>query len=469
MTAEVVATPQAEEETARARRRWRRASATSASSLVARFASFGAFALLVPITLPYLGAERYGVWMILLSVVALIGITNLGMGAALITIIARTDAARDDTAAGRYVSTAVALFTTIALGLGVIALITFPIIPWSRVFNVAHGPLSTEAGLATTAVFIIYLLNIPAGIVTQIRQGFQEGYANAWWGIAASGVTVAAVAIAVAGGAGLVTLAAAAAIFPLAANAANWSLLVRKRPRLRPRFQNVMRNEARELVRSGGLFFVLQVAIVVGFSSDNLVAAQVLGAKAVTDYSIPSHLALGVISLITVLVSPLWPAYAEALARNDTAWAVRTLRRSLPIVAGLATLGAVVFVAAGKLIVREWSRGEVDPGWLLLIGLGLWIILGSTGNALSYFLNAAHVVRLQVVCASLMALANIILSVFLTRQIGVAGLIWGTVISYTIFVVIPFSFAVPRLLRRFELGVACRRRVNTDPPSPAEF
>ena len=112
-----------EEDGERGRRRLRRAAVTSASSLVARFASFGAFALLVPITLPYLGAERYGVWMTLLSLVALIGITDFGMGNALVSIIARADAERDDNAAGRYVSTAVALSTVIALVLGAIALV----------------------------------------------------------------------------------------------------------------------------------------------------------------------------------------------------------------------------------------------------------------------------------------------------------------------------------------------------------
>jgi len=117
VAAEIVVIGKVEDGEARARRRVRRAAATSASSLVARFASFGAFALLVPITLPYLGAERYGVWMTLLSLVALVGITDLGMGNALVTIIARADADRDDTTAGRYVSTAIALFTVIALGL----------------------------------------------------------------------------------------------------------------------------------------------------------------------------------------------------------------------------------------------------------------------------------------------------------------------------------------------------------------
>jgi O-antigen/teichoic acid export membrane protein len=113
-----------------------------------------------------------------------------------------------------------------------------------------------------------------------------------------------------------------------------------------------------------------------------------------------------------------------------------------------AVVGAVVFVSFGGSIVRAWSRGEVTPSRGLLAGLGLWLLLGSAGSALAMFLNAAHVVRLQVICASAMALANIALSIFLTRRIGVAGLIWGTVISYTAFVVVPYAVLVPRLVVR---------------------
>ena len=49
-----------------------------------------------------------------------------------------------------------------------------------------------------------------------------------------------------------------------------------------------------------------------------------------------------------------------------------------------------------------------------------------------------------------MAVANILLSIALARRIGVSGLIWGTVISYSAFVVVPYAFLVPRLVQRMQ-------------------
>ncbi|MEP7224920.1 MAG: hypothetical protein ABI783_08175 [Actinomycetota bacterium] len=402
----------------------------------------------MPLTVPYLGTERYGIWMTLLSLVALLEITNLGMGNALITLIARTDATADEEEAGRYVSTAVVLFGTIAISLGLVGAAVLPFVPWNSLFNVPAGVLADEGGRAAVALLIVFLLTIPVGVVGQIRLGYQEGYVTAWLDATASVLGVVGVATGIAVGAGLPWLVAAAAAAPLATGLANWVLLVRARPVLRPLVRRADRRHARVLLRSGGLYFVLQLAIVVGYSADNFVAAQVLGPAAVTQYAVPSRLALAGVALIFVLVLPLWPAYAEALARGDIAWVLRILRRSLIATSTAALAGAVVFVSFGGPIVDAWSRGEVHAGWGLLVGLGLWLVLGSVGNALAMFLNAARIVRMQVICASLMAAANIALSIVLAKKIGVAGLIWGTVISYTFFVVVPYAVIVPRLLVR---------------------
>ena len=445
----------------RGRRRYRRAAATSAASLVARGANLASFLLIVPLTIRYLGSVRYGVWMTALSIVGFLGLTNLGMGNALITLIARTDAADDERDAGRYVSTAVFLFAAISLILGVVAIATFPIIPWGEVFNVPAGSLSSDAGRVAAVVVGVYLVGIPIGLVAQIRLGYQEGYVTAWWDSAGSVLAVAAIAIAVAVGASLPVLVAAAAAAPLIGSIANFGLLVRKRPTLRPRLSSAERRHANVLLRSGSLFFFLQLALVIGFSTDNFVAAQVLGPSAVTQYAVPRGLAFAGIGFLTVFLAPLWPAYAEALARNDRGWVLRTLRRSIILSTVVATAGAMVFLLAGRLLIKLWSRGAVVPSRGLLLGFAIWIVLASAGTALAMFLNAAHIVKLQVVCSSLMAIANITLSIFLAKKIGVAGIIWGSVISYSAFIVLPYTVLVPRALRRIGLTRAEKQRAES--------
>jgi O-antigen/teichoic acid export membrane protein len=432
----------------RGRKRIRRVVATSGSALVARGVRFASVLVLVPLTVPYLGAQRYGIWMTLLSLVAMLGMMNLGVSSALVTLIARAQAAGDQEEAGRYISTATVLFAAVAVALGIVATLALPLVSWEAVFNLPAGPLVDEGGRAALILVIVFLVAFPAGAVAQIRLGLQEGYVTAWFDAVGSAVGVAGVALAVALGAGLPWLVAAAAAAPLVAALANWTLLVRSRPALKPRVRRADRRYVGVLLRRGALFFGLQLMFVVGFSSDNFVAAQILGPAAVTQYAVPSSLLLAGLSLVSAVQLPLWGAYADALAVRDARWVLRTLRRSLILTGGVACLGGVAFVAAGGWFVEVWSRGEVVPGTSLLLGLGLWLILASLGITLGMLLNAAHAVRIQLICGGLMAAANITLSILLARRIGVAGLIWGTVVSYATFVLIPYAFLVPRLLDR---------------------
>jgi len=89
---------------------------------------------------------------------------------------------------------------------------------------------------------------------------------------------------------------------------------------------------------------------------------------------------------------------------------------------------------------------------MLLMGLGIWAILSSMGNAVAMFLNGANVVRFQVICASLMCITSILGKIFLAKTIGIAGIIWATVIAYTLFTVIPCLYMIPKLLFRLNAG-----------------
>jgi O-antigen/teichoic acid export membrane protein len=49
-------------------------------------------------------------------------------------------------------------------------------------------------------------------------------------------------------------------------------------------------SSANKILKLGLLFFVLQCAVAAGYTSDNLVIAQVLGAAAVAAYAVPEKL-----------------------------------------------------------------------------------------------------------------------------------------------------------------------------------
>ncbi len=83
---------------------------------------------------------------------------------------------------------------------------------------------------------------------------------------------------------------------------------------------------------------------------------------------------------------------------------------------------------------------------MLLAGLGLWSVIYSISVALAMVLNAYNVVKFQVVCATTMAITNIVLSIYLVGLIGLPGAVFGSIAAHVIFVLIPYSVYVRRLL-----------------------
>jgi len=79
----------------RSNERFRRASLSAATSAGAKGIALFTTAVSVPLTLGYLGSERFGVWMTLSALIALLGFTDLGIGNSLLNSVAHA-AGRDD-------------------------------------------------------------------------------------------------------------------------------------------------------------------------------------------------------------------------------------------------------------------------------------------------------------------------------------------------------------------------------------
>jgi O-antigen/teichoic acid export membrane protein len=217
-----------------------------------------------------------------------------------------------------------------------------------------------------------------------------------------------------------------------------------RRPWLKPMLRSANPQIIRSLMKLGWLFFVLQLASTLAYSIDNLVITQVISPEAVTHYAIPAQLFKLSTAFIALLSLPLWPAYGEALARGDGQWVRQTFRRSLNLIFLLSVVSVIVLIMLAPTILRIWVGRTSETPIDLLIALAIWSVIMNMASATSILLNSASVIRFQVYCASTMAVANLALSVFLTHQWGISGVVWGSIISFLIFVIVPYTVYLPR-------------------------
>jgi O-antigen/teichoic acid export membrane protein len=416
------------------------------ASAAAQGASMLTMLISVPLMLRYLGAERYGLWLTISSIIAMLSFADLGMGNGLLNLLSEANGKDDRQAAKRYVSSAFFMLLAVTILLGIIWLAIFPLIHWKSVFNVMSPKAIEEAGPAL-AVFVGFsLLNIPLGIIQRIQMGYQEGFFNSFWQVCGSLLGLGGLFLAISLRGELPWLVVAMMGAPFLMTGVNgFVLFINKRPWLLPKWQAFNIDAAQRVIKTGFLFLVLQVAIALGYQSANVVIAQFLGADQVTTYAVPMKLFMLSPMVVSFILMPLWPAYGEAKARGDLAWVRKTFKRSILLAFAVNIPAAIGLVIFGDRLLHIWAGPDLNPPFNLLLGFGLWTALTSLSSPYAMLLNGFNVVGFQAVISVLMSIIGLTMSIVLTPRLGVAGPIYGTLAAQILCITIPSIFYVKRM------------------------
>jgi O-antigen/teichoic acid export membrane protein len=237
---------------------------------------------------------------------------------------------------------------------------------------------------------------------------------------------------------------------PVAGLAINAIVLFFRRQWLRPSWSACSLETSGHILHMGILFFILQVAMAIGYQSDNLVLAHILGPKSVTQYTIPQRLFQFIPTFIGFFMLALWPAYSEAAARRDARWIMKTYRWSMRLNLAIGVPLALLLFYAAPTMVDYWVGGEVHPSKLLLIALVGFCLTNTIVGPISALLNGLHVLRFQAVTWSVMAAMNLAISILLTKQIGLSGVAFGSMIAQLLCIIVPSILYIPRCFRRLQ-------------------
>lgn len=410
--------------------RTRRASLASITSVVAKCIAIISSLVTVPLTLGYLGPERYGVWMSMLSVIAMLTFADLGIGNGIMNNVSSALGRQDDQDIRRTLASGIAMLVAVAIVGLVGALVAYPAIDWMRIFNVQSAAAAEDVGAGMIALLIVFSVSIPVGGIQRAQLGLQEGFQNNLWQCVGSILSLGAVLAVVHFRLGLPWLVVAYTGVPLLAQVASGADLLRRRPSVWPSAADVESRRVLELARTGSAFFLLQLGTAVAYASDNLVVAHQLSVREVTDFSVYQKLFSVVPLIMGMALLPLWPAYGEALARKDSRWIRTTLRNATIMSFAGAALLVGLLSAFAERIIAWWVGPEVDRVPWLSFGFALWVIVDCTGKSVAMFLNGMSILWTQLMIVAAFVPLCFALKFWLAGVLGSAGVPIGVAIAY---------------------------------------
>ncbi|MFC0509175.1 lipopolysaccharide biosynthesis protein [Micromonospora costi] len=414
--------------------------------------------LLIPIMLSYLGPERYGLWTAVLALAGMAAFADLGLGNGLMTKLARCYSTGDTVSARGYVSSSYWLLVPMSLGACGLLWLLGSTIPWSSLLGLPSTASGSEARGMVLICLSAFVLNIPLSLVTRVQYAYQQVAVSNLWQTAGNVVALPLVLTAVWAELSPVTVVAATVVGPLIANAANsvW-LYTSRMPEIRPRFGQLEPEVMRDLLRLGGLFFLLTVVISAANSADNLIIAHTRGLHAVTEYAVPAKVLAQVGMLVSLVNVPLWPANGEALNKGDLVWVRRTVRRMTLISAAVATVPAVIFVSVGEQIFAAWLPGPLGGDRWLLAGLAAWWILLAGIGPRFMVQNAAGLVRPQLIGWAAFLAISVVLKWYGSEKWGVVAVPFIAVGVYLVTVLPAALYGYRAALRTSAHGTESAR------------
>lgn len=452
-----------------ARLRNSRAALTALSSIGAK-GLIGIISLLsIRLTLNYLGPERFGLWMTIASLQTVFSFTDFGLGNGVLHTVSEAYGRGDYAQISRAIRSALVAQIAIASALLSIFWSCFHNIGWAALFHV-RGTNAAEEAAPTIGIFVsIFFIRSIIQVVQQAQFGLQAGYiANAWTAfgnlMAITGLYFCAYKHA-----GVPVLCLTVSGLPVVSGLLNitWWLTTRLPPLPKeltafhrshwPAYYSLLRS----MLKTGLLFFLLQLTAQLNFGIDPLIVNQVVGSAAVSTLAIVQK-PFDLLSIfILLLLQPLWPAYREAITTGDIPWVRNTFRRAMIASLCLATAFATLMALEGKYLIQIWVGSRVNVPELLIYAYCAAHLFSASQSPLAFFFNGLGKIRFQLFLAIPVIVISILLKVLLTPRLGLFA-IPATTVFVGITIMLPAQISYVRLLFK-EL-----RRLHPGAPSVSQ-
>lgn len=408
--------------------------ATAGASYLGRFGSGIAVLVTLPMARRTLDPELFGVWMMLSALLSFMAFADLGIGNGVLNKTTQAKASGDALQLRRVLTSGYVCTGLVGVALYLIWLV------WSHLSAeptrvAGHiNPVHRAEVLQALGIFAAILaVNIPASLIQRVQLGMQQGY---WTGISqfvSALLLLVAVPLALSSGGGLTALVLATLGIQALVNIANAVIWLYRSGMFRGSWSDTLHVDTMlGLLRTGGLFFVLQMAAAFAFQSDSIVITQTLGQHAYGDFAVVQRLFLFVSTILNAAMLGLWPAFGDAIARNNTDWAVRVLKRTMIGAAAVSLVATLALSAVMPWMMTHWLHVSWTPTWGLLAALSTWTIIDAVTAATAAFMNGANMLRVQVIFALVMSGTAFGFKWILTPMLGATGSVLATILAYSI-------------------------------------
>ena len=407
-----------------------------------------------PLSLDYLGSEKFGIFLILLSIVDWFLNFDIGISKGLRNKFGESIANNDDEEAVRYVSTAYFALGAIISVTTIVFLILNFTLPWASWLNIPLE-LVDEVQLLGAIIIIAFGIQFIASNIYEIFYALQKmAYVEFFSLLTKASFLIFIIIIPFIVPDSLLLFGAAKSLtFALVPLIVGLYFFKRKFKQYRPYLKYVRLDYFKDLFSLGYKFFLIKIAMLIIHQTNNILIGSFVSLEGVPQYEAAYKYLSIFMLLFVILNNQLWPSNLEAYAKGEIDWMRKSMSTVLKIWIGTVFL-SLLMVVISPFIYKFWLRDNLEIPIVISIVVAISICLTTWVNMFNIVLNGTGKIRLQMYAWLFAALINIPLSLFFVKvlNLGVVGIVLGTITSLIPLVILS-PIQVYKILAKKEHGI----------------
>jgi len=407
-----------------------RAKKNIAASFVIKGTNIAIGLALVPLTITYLNPTKYGIWITLSSIIGWFGFFDIGLGNGLRNKFAEAIAKGKFKLARVYVSTTYAIISLIIGSVLVLFYVVNPFLNWNKILNAGDDlNLQTELGFLALIVFTFFSFRFIFKLITTILMADQRPAKASLFDLLGKIIALVLIYILTKTTHGsllyLGIVMSSAPVFVLIVSSI-W-FYNGKYKAYRPSLKFVDFSKAKDLLNLGVKFFIIQIAAVLLYQTNNIIIAQLFGPAQVTPYNVAFKYFSVLMMGFSIIITPFWSAITEAWAKKEIDWIKKSMQKLIRIWV-LLCLAGIVMLIFSPLIYKIWVGTKINISYSLSMLVAAWVLINSWNGIFGQFLNGTEKIKLQIYFGISGAILNVPLAIFLGKKLGIEGVLLANVI-----------------------------------------
>ena len=408
-------------------------------SLFVRAASIAISLILVPMTIHYVNPARYGIWLVLSSMVSWASFFDVGFNSGLRNRFAEAKAKGNDTLARIYVSTAYVFLGILFSLLMLVFLAASHYVDWGALLNIRSAN-EDQVGTVAAIIIIYFCITFVLRLVNTLLTADQKPAHASLIDMLGQLISLVVIFVMTRLGSGSLMHLTLALCLPqiVVLFLANVVLFRTTCSAYAPSVRLAKKEYARDILGLGIKFFLPSLACIIQFQTTSFLIAHYFDVTQVTAYNIAYKYFYVLQMVFTIVTAPLWSSVTDSYSRGDEAWIRNVVNKYLYLLLAFVVTALLMLVFSDTIYDLWIGKNRLHISFNISLMCCLFVISSMFATIFVSVLNGIGALKIQIVSSFIAPFVFIVLALFFIMKLhtGAEGILLASILSNAFGVVI---------------------------------